>query len=1238
MTLAVVGCHLTLVARAQTPLTGPATEQRFPPLTVPPGFTATLFACDPLIAYPSAIALGPAPGSIFVAVDYMTGLGTDIVQHDEIRIVADSDGDGYADTSKLYAAGFNSIEGLTFHDGVVYAMHAPLLTALRDTDGDGVADERRDLVRGLGLTPEDNPVRLHCANGLVMGHDGWLYLALGDHGCDVSRPEGDRLTFHGGGILRCRPDGRDLVVFASGLRNIYDVALDAELNVFVRDNENDGGDYKIRVCHSFFGADHGYPYLYYERPDEALTPLADLGLGSSAGGVCYLEDRFPPEYRDNLFFCEWGRSVVRYPLTHTGGAFAPVTEHDFAVGASNDPYGFRPTDVVIERDGSLIVADWADGQRPKRGRARIYRFTYGQNAARDTRVDLSLAGRIAQLDSPSYLRRVDAQIAIVRRGSEGLDAVRAALREKRLGVYGRLHAVWILRRSRDDLFRIAESDPDSRVRAQAVRALADVFDPVLVEHRLDAATGDAQWARRLAGLADGEDARVRLEVVVALGRLRWRDAPDWLARTLPRNPGDTLAHAAMQTLRRSANWAALLKLLDRADDDPIRPIVLRAMANRAEPELVDGLLARLSTESVASRRRAYADLLARVCRTPAPWTYWGYRPPPRPANTVDWERTAAITSALNRTLADPDAAVRLAVLERMQRENITPRLETLGAWLRTERGSEPVAAILQSLSERTSAEVHALLDGVVRQSEHATENRLRALTLLDVESDASLSHRLFNLATDLEDGPILADALGRVSRGKQVESKSLLFEKLTSPEAVVRSAAVEGLIALEAADAGARIAPLLSDADDDVRRAAAAAMGRLGVRDAVEILLALGRDADVQVRDASLDSLRRLEERRVVPMAVEALGDRATQLTALACIGALGGPSERSAVADLARRNPTPAVLLEALRILPKLRGTPTAVYDEEVGRVQGAGGVLARWHVVGPVPTAQADSMRARLSSPPSSDAPTSRVVFATGVESRVELEPTGDSVTASQWFGFTDVVVDQATPVQFLGSCGGTWRIWLNGKWVHERDEARRFVRDADRFDATLPAGVSRILVAVSPDKRPAVFHLRFRRRSSTVKREKLIEAALARRGDAERGREIFFDAEKALCIKCHRIGETGGRVGPDLTGVGSRFSRIYLIDSILEPSRTIAPSFDTLLVLMRDGSILSGVKVAETDTTLTLADNRGNPHELPKADIEEHKAQTLSTMPEGLEEGLTEAQFVDLVAFLLSQTEAR
>jgi len=216
------------LAAADPPLTGPATEKRFPPLQVPPGFKATLFACDPLIEYPSVIALGPRVGSVFLAHDYVTGLGFDIVRRDEVRLLEDRDGDGYADRSTVYAGGFNSVQGLAFHGGTVFVMHSPLLTALRDRDGDGVADERRDLLTGLGLPPEQNLQRLHGANGVVLGHDGWLYLALGDHGCDVPRPEGDRLVLQGGGILRCRPDGRDLHIFATGLRNIYDVALDED--------------------------------------------------------------------------------------------------------------------------------------------------------------------------------------------------------------------------------------------------------------------------------------------------------------------------------------------------------------------------------------------------------------------------------------------------------------------------------------------------------------------------------------------------------------------------------------------------------------------------------------------------------------------------------------------------------------------------------------------------------------------------------------------------------------------------------------------------------------------------------------------------------------------------------------------------------------------------------------------------------------------------------------------------
>src|SRR5262245_2666635 len=100
-------------APAQQPMrTGPESERRFPPLKLPQGFKATLFACDPLIEYPSVLAVGPRSNSIFLAHDYMTGLGEKIVRRDEVRLVEDTDADGYADRSTVWAVGFNSIQGI----------------------------------------------------------------------------------------------------------------------------------------------------------------------------------------------------------------------------------------------------------------------------------------------------------------------------------------------------------------------------------------------------------------------------------------------------------------------------------------------------------------------------------------------------------------------------------------------------------------------------------------------------------------------------------------------------------------------------------------------------------------------------------------------------------------------------------------------------------------------------------------------------------------------------------------------------------------------------------------------------------------------------------------------------------------------------------------------------------------------------------------------------------------------
>jgi putative membrane-bound dehydrogenase-like protein len=1243
----------------EPPQTGPDAEKRFPPLQVPVGFKATLFACDPLIEYPSAIAPGPRSGSLFVAVDYMTGLGTEIIRHDEVRLVEDTDGDGYADKGTVFADGFNSIQGLAYHGGTVYVMHAPYLTAVRDTKNTGKADERRDLLTGLGLPPEKDPIRLHNANGVVAGHDGWLYLALGDHGCDVKRPEGDQLVLEGGGVLRCRPDGSDLHIFATGLRNIYDVALDEELNVLLRDNENDGGDYKIRVCHSFFGADHGYPYLYSERPEEALPPLADLGLGSSAGGLCYLEQQFPAEYHGNLFFCEWGRAVVRYSLRRSGAAFAPVTETDFAAGAADDPYGFKPTDLVVDRDGSLFVADWADGQRPRRGRGRIYNIRpigpagekpTARPKGRDEPADLDQL--LVRLDSESYSERCQAQEGIERSGKDGLASVVAALDKKRLGVRGRLHAVWVVAKVGGpamvkQLFALAKADPEPRVQAQAIRAIADLTDPGLVKHRIGAGAGDAAIAKRLAFLGGASEPQVLLEIVIALGRLRWPDAPAWLAMNV-KLFDPTLAHAAQQTLRRAGNWPAVLKLLDEPSTEPTRAIALRAVADQYEASLVDSLIDRLRRETDATRRREYADALTRVCKKPAsPWTYWGFRPPPRPANTVAWERTEAIEQALRQALADPDKTVRRDVLRRMVREKIPAPMPVLGRWLEEERQPDSVAAILAALGERPAAESRPHLESVIREREHAAANRLLAVALFTAGLDAPSQERLLTTAEAVEDGPILAELLRAIGKRHTLQTAGpLLLRKATSLDAEVRAAAVTSLADLEVGEAGDRVRKLLDDPDARVRSAAALAAGKLALGSAALQLRHLARDAAAEVRRSCLEALRRLRDPGALPVVLAALSDRETALKALDYLGELGGPEQVKAVTELTRREPSVEVLNAVGKVLTGWAAKEglTAAERQEIehglSEIHGVSGVLLGWHVRGPFAADAAADLIAKLAS--GQELPTGkepargwRRVLSAGLDARISLGP---GTKEDSWLGCCEITVPEVAQVEFMTSSSGLETIWLNGKEAFRRDRPGITGPYPDRFEATLGPGTNRVLVRLSGVKEKAEFQLRFRRKSATAEQERLARAALSRGGNPERGRQLFLNAEKSLCLKCHRVGDQGERVGPDLTGLGSRFSKVAIVESILEPSRVVSPSFETTTVTLTNGKVLSGLKVAETETSITLVDNLAQKQIVAKADIDAQRKQPTSTMPDGLEKRLTEEEFVDLISFLVNLKEPR
>jgi putative heme-binding domain-containing protein len=134
----------------------------------------------------------------------------------------------------------------------------------------------------------------------------------------------------------------------------------------------------------------------------------------------------------------------------------------------------------------------------------------------------------------------------------------------------------------------------------------------------------------------------------------------------------------------------------------------------------------------------------------------------------------------------------------------------------------------------------------------------------------------------------------------------------------------------------------------------------------------------------------------------------------------------------------------------------------------------------------------------------------------------------------------------------------------------------------------------------------------------------------GDPTRGREWF---NLATCAGCHRIGEHGGVVGPDLTRIGAIRSGGDLLESILFPSSSFAQGYEPYLLTRRDGEELSGNLVSQGPESVSLRDGIGVIHRVRSDDVASLNRQQLSAMPEGLEQLLTREQFRDLLAYLQS-----
>jgi glucose/arabinose dehydrogenase len=367
------------------------------------GFEASILAKEPSFYHISTLAIGKQ-GRLYVGGGPQYRDPDPDDPKDSVWVIEDRDQDGKAEKVKKFATGFNSIQGLAWHDGELWVANAPDLTYVRDTNGDLKADEYVKVFSHLGHLR-------HGLHGLVWAPDGRLYMSQGNSKVQEGAPEAFR-KLHGvetddpveqplnkvysaeeykadyigewpsaeGGYLRMGPDGQNLEIFARGMRNPWDWTFGPGFDWLAVDQ--DPGNYGDRVLMPFkgayFGMYHPMAGFNWMGDDPRVAPASyhftRYTVNSLVGTVYYMHDHFPEEYRDIFFIADWANNNIYTFRQKWEGANMKDTggmEQNFADGGENeggelsytpkpDKPLFRPTDMVVGPGGALYIGGWGD--------------------------------------------------------------------------------------------------------------------------------------------------------------------------------------------------------------------------------------------------------------------------------------------------------------------------------------------------------------------------------------------------------------------------------------------------------------------------------------------------------------------------------------------------------------------------------------------------------------------------------------------------------------------------------------------------------------------------------------------------------------------------------------------------------------------------------------------------------------------------------------------------------------
>jgi putative heme-binding domain-containing protein len=513
---------LVCVARGEDPFAAgvrpteplsPAEEQRS--FTLPPGFEIQLVAAEPQIQKPLNLAFD-ARGRLWVTdtVEYPYAAPPDRPGRDSIKILEDTNGDGAADRVITFAEGLNIPIGLYPYKNGVVAYSIPNIYFFEDTDGDDRCDRQTKLFGPFDYSRDTHGMQ----NAFRRGLDGWLYACHGfNNQSKVSGADGRQITMNSGNTYRMRLDGSHIDHFTWGQVNPFGMTMDPLGNLFTAD------------CHSkpVYQLLRGGYYPSFGAPHDGLgfvPPMMEHLHGSTAiaGVLHYADDRFPPEFRGNLFSGNVMTSRInRNSLEYRGSTIAAREEPDFV--ATTDPW-FRPVDLQLAADGSMYVADFYNRiighyevplTHPGRDRhrGRIWRVVYrGENsdpAPRKNLANSDVPALIAALGSSNLTERLLATNELTDRvgavAAPALDEAFQAAEQPQARVHA-LAALFRIGNVRGDLWTRAVQDSDRAVRVHALKLLAE-----------ETAWSDEQRQLALSALHD-EDAFVRRAAADALGQ------------------------------------------------------------------------------------------------------------------------------------------------------------------------------------------------------------------------------------------------------------------------------------------------------------------------------------------------------------------------------------------------------------------------------------------------------------------------------------------------------------------------------------------------------------------------------------------------------------------------------------------------------------------------------------------------------------------------------------------------